>query len=45
MNGGVVEALIRDLLEWVASNDRVYEEVMDLWRTTCPRLPVWGGRK
>jgi D-3-phosphoglycerate dehydrogenase len=36
-----VEALILDLLEWVATRDRTYEEVMDAWRTSCPRLPVW----
>jgi hypothetical protein len=37
----VVEALILDLLEWVAKGERSYEEVMDAWRTSCPRLPVW----
>ncbi len=37
----VVETLIVDLLEWVAGNDRSYEEVMDAWRTSCPKLPVW----
>jgi D-3-phosphoglycerate dehydrogenase len=37
----VVEALILDLLEWLASGERSYEEVMDAWRTSCPRLPVW----
>jgi hypothetical protein len=36
-----VEPLILDLLEWVADRDRSYEEVMDAWRTSCPRLPVW----
>jgi hypothetical protein len=36
-----VEALILDLLEWVAKGERSYEEVMDAWRTSCPRLPVW----
>jgi hypothetical protein len=36
-----VEALILDLLEWLAVRDRTYEEVMDAWRTCCPRLPVW----
>jgi hypothetical protein len=25
----------------VASSERSYEEVMDAWRTSCPRLPVW----
>ena len=37
----VVEALILDLLEWVSKGERSYEEVMDAWRTSCPRLPVW----
>ncbi len=37
----VVEALILDLLEWVAKSERRTEEVMDAWRTSCPRLPVW----
>jgi hypothetical protein len=37
----VVEALILDLLEWLASGERTYEEVIDAWRTSCPRLPVW----
>jgi hypothetical protein len=37
----VVEALILDLLEWVTRRDRSYEEVIDAWRTSCPKLPVW----
>jgi hypothetical protein len=46
-NGGklvtdqVVDALILDLLQWLANGERTYEEVMDAWRTSCPRLPVW----
>jgi hypothetical protein len=36
-----VDALILDLLEWLAKSERSYEEVMDAWRTSCPRLPVW----
>jgi hypothetical protein len=36
-----VELLILDLLEWVASGERSYEEVMEAWRTSCPRLPIW----
>ena len=36
-----VEPLILDLLEWVAMRERTYEEVMDAWRTSCPKLPVW----
>jgi hypothetical protein len=37
----VVEALLLDLLEWLGHGDRSYEEVMDAWRTSCPKLPVW----
>ena len=43
-NGGVpdaVDALILDLLEWIGPGPRPYEEVMEAWRTSCPRLPVW----
>jgi hypothetical protein len=36
-----VETLILDLLEWVGPNPRPYAEVLDVWRTSCPRLPVW----
>ena len=36
-----VDALILDLLEWVAVRERGYDEVMSAWRTSCPRLPVW----
>ena len=35
------KALVLDLLEWVAARPRTYAEVMDAWRTSCPRLPVW----
>ena len=36
-----VDALILDLLEWIASGERAYAEVIEAWRTSCPRLPVW----
>jgi hypothetical protein len=36
-----LEALILDFLDWLMVRDRTYEEVMDAWRTSCPRLPVW----
>jgi hypothetical protein len=35
------EALIRDLLSFLAAGPRPYGEVMQAWRTSCPRLPVW----
>jgi hypothetical protein len=37
----VVESLIRDLLAWLATGEKNYAEVMDAWRTSCPKLPVW----
>lgn len=36
-----VEALVLDLLEWLGPGTRPYAEVIDAWRTSCPRLPVW----
>jgi hypothetical protein len=36
-----LEPLILDLLEWLSIRDRTYSEVMDAWRTSCPKLPVW----
>jgi hypothetical protein len=35
------EALVLDLVEWLARSERTYEQTMDAWRTSCPRLPVW----
>jgi len=37
-----VDALILDLLEWIGPQPRPYAEVLEVWRTSCPRLPVWG---
>jgi hypothetical protein len=36
-----VESLVLDLLEWIGATPRPYSEVLDAWRTSCPRLPVW----
>ena len=36
-----VDALIFDLLEYVAGKERRYDEVIEAWRTSCPKLPVW----
>lgn len=35
------EALVLDLVEWLAPAPRPYAEVLDAWRTSCPRLTVW----
>ena len=36
-----VDTLILDLLEWMGPGPRLHAEVLDAWRTSCPRLPVW----
>jgi hypothetical protein len=33
--------LVMDLIAFVAGEPRPYDEVMDAWRTSCPRLTVW----
>jgi hypothetical protein len=40
-----VETLILDLLEWIGPDPRPYAEVLEAWRTSCPRLPVWEDAK
>jgi hypothetical protein len=37
----VVDNLIVDLLSWLTARERSYDEVMEAWRTSCPKLPVW----
>ena len=36
-----IEPLILDLLDWIGARSRPYAEVIEAWRTSCPRLPVW----
>lgn len=36
-----VDALILDLLEWIGPEAKPYVEVIEAWRSSCPRLPVW----
>ena len=45
MSDTTVDALIADLLEWLSARDRTYQEVIDVWRTSCPKLPVWEDAK
>jgi hypothetical protein len=40
-SGIAPEALVFDLVEWIAREPRSYAEVIDAWRTSCPRLTVW----
>ncbi len=35
--------LILDLLAWLKPAAKPYEDVMEAWRTSCPRLTVWEG--
>jgi D-3-phosphoglycerate dehydrogenase len=28
-------------LQWIADRPRSREDVMDAWRSSCPRFPVW----
>jgi hypothetical protein len=35
------EQLVLDLLEWIGTTSKPYEEVMNAWRTSCPRLTIW----
>jgi len=35
-----VNALTLQLLEWITHHPRSYPEVLDAWRTSCPRLSI-----
>jgi hypothetical protein len=36
-----LDPLVMDLVAFVARQPRPYDEVIDAWRTSCPRLTVW----
>ena len=40
-SGQTLTPLVLDFLEWLAGEPRPYAEVMEVWRTSCPRLTVW----
>ena len=40
MNHGP-DALVLDFVEWIAASPRRYCDVMEAWRTSCPRLTIW----
>ena len=33
--------LTLQFLAWIGEAPRAYGEVMDAWRTSCPRLSIW----
>jgi hypothetical protein len=35
------DPLVLDFVEWIARERRCYSEVVDSWRTSCPRLTIW----
>jgi hypothetical protein len=35
------DALVLDFVEWIAAGPRRYAEVMEAWKTSCPRLTIW----
>ena len=35
------ESLTLQLLEWIGERPRSYAELMEAWRTTCPRMAIW----
>lgn len=35
------DPLVLDLVQWVAREPRTYTDVLDVWKTSCPRLTVW----
>ncbi len=37
----IIDPLVSDMLAWLAAAPRPYGEVMEVWRTSCPRLTVW----
>ena len=38
---GTTDPLLLDLIEWIAQEPRLYADVMQAWRTSCPRLTIW----
>jgi hypothetical protein len=30
-----------ELLGWLCERERTYDETMEAWRTSCPRLSAW----
>ncbi len=36
-----VSALTLQFLEWVTSGRRSHADLMETWRSSCPRLSIW----
>ena len=35
------DPLLRDLVLWISREPQHYKDVMDAWKTSCPRLTIW----
>jgi hypothetical protein len=35
------DALTAQMLEWIATGSHPYSEVIETWKSSCPRLSVW----
>jgi hypothetical protein len=40
-SSSMLDPLLLDLIEWIARSPRPYHDVIEAWRTSCPRLTVW----
>ena len=36
-----IDPLMVQFLDWLAARPRSYAEVMEAWRTSCPRMTIW----
>lgn len=35
------EALTRQMLEWIDGGTHTYAELIEVWKSSCPRLTIW----
>ncbi|MGN6389868.1 MAG: hypothetical protein ACTHL1_10180 [Burkholderiaceae bacterium] len=35
------DALTRQMLEWIDQGSHSYAEVLDVWKSSCPRSTIW----
>jgi hypothetical protein len=35
------DALTQQMLQWIAQGTHSYAEVLDVWKSSCPRLTIW----
>ncbi|HEX8884437.1 MAG TPA: hypothetical protein VF797_08120 [Noviherbaspirillum sp.] len=35
------EALTLQMLQWIDQGRHSYADVLDVWKSTCPRLTIW----